>query len=72
MPITFFATRFLPAGMHPAVITSGGTGMPGSMFVSFFLSMIGMTLLLAALIRRDLQIETLKDRVSDLKTALGG
>jgi len=25
-----------------------------------------------ALIRRDLQIETLKDRVSDLKTALGG
>ena len=72
VPITFFATRFLPAGMHPAVITSGGTGMPGSMFVSFFLSMIGMTLLLAALIRRDLQIETLKDRLSDLKTALGG
>jgi len=72
VPITFFATRFLPAGMHPAVITSGGTGMPGSMFLSFFLSMIGMTLLLVALIRRDLQIETLKDRVSDLKTALGG
>jgi len=72
VPITFFATRFLPAGMHPAVITSGCTGMPGSMFLSFFLSMIGMTLLLVALIRRDLQIETLKDRVSDLKTALGG
>ena len=72
VPITFFATRFLPAGMHPAVITSGGTGMPGSMFVPFMISMIGMTLLLVALIRRDLQIETLKDRVSDLKTALGG
>jgi heme exporter protein C len=72
VPITFFATRFLPAGMHPTVITPGGTGMPGTMFVSFFISMIGMTLLLAALTRRDLAIEKLKDRVADLKTTIGG
>ena len=72
VPITFFATRFLPAGMHPTVITTGGTGMPGSMFASFFISMIGMTLLLAALTRRDLAIEKLRDRVADLKTAIGG
>ncbi|HEY5386881.1 MAG TPA: cytochrome c biogenesis protein CcsA [Thermoleophilia bacterium] len=72
VPITFFATRFLPAGMHPVVITAGGTGMPGSMFVSFFLSMIGMTLLLVALIRRDLGVEELRDRVSDLKNSIGG
>jgi len=72
VPITFFATRFLPAGMHPTVITMGGTGMPGSMFVSFFISMIGMTLLLVALIRRDLAVEELKDRVADLKNSIGG
>jgi heme exporter protein C len=72
VPVTFFATRFLPAGMHPTVITTGGTGMPGSMFVSFFISMIGMTLLLAALTRRDLAIEKLTDRVADLKTTIGG
>ena len=72
VPVTFFATRFLPAGMHPTVITTGGTGMPGSMFVSFFISMAGMTLLLAALTRRDLAIEKLKDRVADLKTTIGG
>lgn len=72
VPITFFATRFLPAGMHPVVITPGGTGMPGSMFVSFFLSMIGMTLLLVALIRRDLGVEELRDRVADLKNSIGG
>jgi heme exporter protein C len=72
VPVTFFATRFLPAGMHPTVITTGGTGMPGSMFVSFFISMIGMTLLLAALTRRDLAIEKLKDRVADLKNTIGG
>lgn len=72
VPITFFATRFLPAGMHPTVITTGGTGMPGTMFVSSVISMIGMTLLLAALTRRDLAIEKLKDRVADLKTTIGG
>jgi hypothetical protein len=46
--------------------------MEGSMLVSFVVSMLGMTLLLAALIRRDLEIEELKDRVADLKTSIGG
>jgi heme exporter protein C len=72
VPITFFATRFLPEGLHPVVISTGGTGMESSMFVSFFISMIGMTLLLVALTRRDLAIENLQDRVTDLKTSLGG
>jgi heme exporter protein C len=72
VPITFFATRFLPEGLHPVVIQAGDSGMEGSMLVSFLISMLGMTLLLAALIRRDLEIEELKDRVTDLKTSLGG
>ena len=42
------------------------------MFAAFMISMVGMTLLLVALIRRDLQIEQLMDRVTDLKTSLGG
>lgn len=72
VPITFFATRFLPEGLHPVVITAGDSGMEGSMFASFMISMVGMTLLLVALMRRDLEIETLKDQVTDLKTSLGG
>jgi len=72
VPITFFATRFLPEGLHPVVITTGGSGMEGSMFLSFFISMIGMTLLLAALIRHDMAVEELKERVIDLKNAIGG
>ena len=72
VPITFFATRFLPEGLHPVVITVGGSGMEGSMLVSFFISMLGMTLLLVALIRRDLAVEDLKDRVADLKHSIGG
>jgi heme exporter protein C len=72
VPLTFFATRLLPEGMHPVVISPGGTGMPGSMFLAFFISMIGMTLLLIALIRRDLGVEELRERVADLKNSIGG
>jgi heme exporter protein C len=72
VPITFFATRFLPEGLHPVVVGPGGGGMDGSMAVSFAISMVGMTLLLAALIRRDYEIELIKDHVTDLKTSLGG
>jgi heme exporter protein C len=72
VPITFFATRFLPEGLHPVVITAGDSGMEGSMLLSFLISMLGMTLLLAALIRRDVGVEELKDRVADLKSMIGG
>ncbi len=50
----------------------GGGGMAGSMFASFFISMIGMTLLLVALIRSELVVEALKDRAADLKHKIGG
>ena len=72
VPITFFATRFLPEGLHPVVISSSGSGMEGSMLLSFLISMLGMTLLLVALLRRDYGIEELKDRVTDLKSTIGG
>jgi heme exporter protein C len=73
VPVTFFATRFLPEGLHPVVIGGGsGSGMAGSMMLSFMISMLGMTLLLVALIRRDLGIEELKERVADLKNTIGG
>ena len=72
VPITFFATRLLPEGLHPVVIGPGGGGMEGDMLVSFIICMFGMLSLMAALIIRDYEIETIKDRVSDLKTSLGG
>jgi len=72
VPITFFATRYMPEGLHPAVITTGDTGMEGSMFLSLMISMVGMTLLLVALLRADLAAARLKDEIDDLKTRIGG
>ncbi len=72
VPITFFATRYMPEGLHPAVITTSDTGMEGSMFLSLMVSMVGMTLLLAALLRVDLAVARIKDEIDDLKTYIGG
>jgi heme exporter protein C len=72
VPITYLSTRFLPEGLHPVVVGPGGGGMEGSMAVSFGICMVGMLLLMAAMIRRDYEIELIKDRVTDLKTSLGG
>jgi heme exporter protein C len=72
VPITFFATRYMPEGLHPVVITAGDAGMEGSMFLSFMISMVGMTLLLAALVRSEAAAERLKDEIDDLKTRIGG
>ena len=72
VPITFFATRFLPEGLHPVVVGPGGGGMEGSMALSFAICMVGMALLLAAMVRRDYEIEQIRDHVTDLKTSLGG
>jgi len=72
VPITFFATRYMPEGLHPAVITTSDTGMEGSMFLSLMISMVGMTLLLAALLRTDLAVARVRDEIDDLKTRIGG
>jgi len=70
VPITFFATRFLPEGLHPVVITTGGFGMTGSMAAAFLVSMAGMTLLLAGMLRADMAACRLRTRIDDLTDAL--
>jgi len=71
VPITFFATRFLPEGLHPVVIKAGDAGMEGSMLLSLLVSVLGMSLLLAGLIRLEYAAERLGDEIADLKDRLG-
>ena len=70
VPITFFATRYLPEGLHPVVFTPSGTGMAGSMLVAFLVSMAGMTLLLAGLIRLDVHVQELRLELEEFKRSL--
>jgi len=71
VPITFFATRLLPEGLHPVVIHPGSTGMDHRDFIAFMLSMAGMTLLLVGLLRIELGIEALREELHYLKNRLG-
>jgi len=70
VPITFFATRYLPAGLHPAVITSSGSGMAAPMLLAFLVCIAGMTLLLIALLRLELLHAALRAEVEELKELL--
>jgi heme exporter protein C len=70
VPITFFATRYLPEGLHPVVFTSSSAGMEGSMLLAFLVSMAGMTFLLAAMLRLELATAAAKQDLADLKEAL--
>ena len=71
VPITFFATRLLPANMHPVVFHANGASMDGSMLLSFCICMIGMTLLLCAMLRSESRIEYLKEELKELKDQIG-
>jgi heme exporter protein C len=70
VPITFFATRYLPEGLHPVVFTSSGANMEGSMLLSFLISMAGMTFLMAGLLRLDVDTEAATQDLADLKDML--
>jgi heme exporter protein C len=73
VPVTFFATRFVPANseLHPVVVTSQGSGMETAVLVPFLISMFGMLLLFAAMLRQDLAIEAVKEELAVAKNRLG-
>jgi heme exporter protein C len=70
VPITFFATRYLPEGLHPVVFTPSGAGMEGSMLLAFLVSMAGMTFLMAGLLRLEVATMAAKQDLVDLKDLL--
>jgi heme exporter protein C len=72
VPITFFATRYLPAGLHPVVLTMSGSGMEARMLLAFLVCIVGMTLLLVAMLRLELQLAGLRLQVEELKDLLAG
>lgn len=73
VPITFLATRLVPASteLHPVVITPGGTGMDHTVLIPFLISMLGMTLLYVALLRQGVAIEAARDELDAVKARLG-
>ena len=71
VPITFLATRLMPAGLHPVVFTSSGAQMDHRDLIAFLVSMLGMSLLFVGLLRVELAVERLRDELYYLKNRLG-
>lgn len=65
VPITFFATRFQPEGLHPVVFTSQGAGMDGVMLSTFIVCTVGMIVLLAAMLRLELLMGSVSDELRE-------
>jgi len=70
VPVTFFATRYLPEGLHPVVITTSGARMESSMVLSFVVCTVGMLLFLAALLRSEVTIARAELEVARIKAEL--
>ena len=70
VPLTFFATRYLPEGLHPVVITTSGARMEGGMAAAFIVCTAGMLVLLAALLRSEMAAARIHRELADARDAL--
>jgi heme exporter protein C len=71
VPITFVATRLMPAGLHPVVFTDQGAQMDHRDLIAFLVAMAGMTLFFVGLLRAELAAARLREELDHLKNRLG-
>ena len=71
VPITFVATRLMPAGLHPVVFTDRGAQMDHRDLIAFMVAMVGMTLFFVGLLRAELAAARLREELDHLKNRLG-
>ncbi len=67
VPVSFFSTRLIRNVMHPVVIGGKGTGLEPEMYLWLAISMIGFTLLFAALLLIKIDLERMKETLHDVK-----
>jgi heme exporter protein C len=72
VPLNFIAVRLAQQFVHPRVLTLGGGQLPGSMRLTFYVSLIGITLLYATLWRYEMAAKSARIEVRRLRRALLG
>lgn len=68
-PISFFITRLVPSSVHPVVFRTD-SGLPPAMLIPFLLGLFGMCMIVFALYRYALRVNTAADEVEELKERL--
>jgi heme exporter protein C len=72
VPLNFMAVRMAQSLVHPRVLSTTGGSMPGSMRLTFLVSLIGMALLFVTLWKYELASKSATFRLRALKRKLAG
>jgi heme exporter protein C len=72
VPLNFLAVRMAQSVAHPRVLTTTGGNMPGSMFLTFLVSLAGMTCLFVTLWKYELTSKQATMQLRRLRRALAG
>ena len=72
VPLNFIAVRLAQQFVHPRVLTLGGGNLPGSMRLTFFVSLIGIALLYATLWKYEMTAKNARMQTRRLRRRLMG
>jgi len=72
VPLNFIAVRLAQEFVHPRILTLGGGNLPGSMRLTFVISLIGLALLYATLWQYEMAAKDARMQVRRLRRALLG
>ena len=70
VPLNFLAVRLAESLLHPRVFATAEGGMPGSMWLTFLVSLLGIGLLWLTLVRFELTAKDASAQLSRLRRAL--
>jgi heme exporter protein C len=72
VPLNFIAVRLAQQFVHPRILTLGGGNLPGSMRLTFIVSLVGMALLYATLYKYEMTAKNARIQVRRLRRSLLG
>jgi heme exporter protein C len=72
VPLNFIAVRMAQSLVHPRVFATAEGGMPGEMWLTFLVSLAGIALLWATLVKFEMTAKNASAQLSRLRRALGG
>jgi heme exporter protein C len=72
VPLNFLAVRLAESLLHPRVFATAEGGMPGSMWLTFCVSLFGIGLLWVTLVRFELAAKAASAQLARLRRALEG
>ena len=72
VPLNFIAVRLAQQFVHPRVLTLGGGNLPGSMRLTFIVSLVGIALLFATLYKYELAAKHTRQQLRALRRRVLG